>query len=88
MKVVYLKAIFFSLFPVILIIGALVFIMLRMKKGKAIKFGVVVIVSSIFFQPTIVDTMFENLICKRIGEEYVLQSDFNIDCSDKAYKLW
>jgi hypothetical protein len=88
LKVVYLKAIFISAFPIVVVVGALIIVLKGKSNWKIIRFGVVVIVSSIFFQPNIVDVMFENMICKKFGEQYLLLADFQIDCKGDGYKLW
>jgi hypothetical protein len=88
LNVIYLKAIFISIFPLIVVSGAFLIVLRGKREWRMIRFGVVVIVASIFFQPNIVDVMFENMICKKIGEQYVLLADFKINCRDDSYKLW
>ena len=67
---------------------ALLILYLKNKKTQKTRFIVVVIVVSIFLQPSIIKTLFENLTCKEIEDSSFLQIDMIIDCNSESKKLW
>lgn len=58
------------------------------KKSQKIRFIVIVIVGSIFLQPTIIKILFENLICKKINGISYLSSNLKIECDSDSHINW
>ena len=72
-------------------IVALVLLCLKNKKTRKTqktRFIVVVIVVSIFLQPSIIKTLFDNITCKQIDDSQYLKENFLIDCETNSQKTW
>ena len=58
------------------------------KKSQKIRFIVIVIVGSIFLQPTILKILFKNLVCKKINEISYLSANLKIKCDSDSHVNW
>ena len=76
----------FAIFLISIFVLALIY--WRKKKTQKIRFIVVVIVVSIFLQPSIVKTLFDNLTCKQIDGSRYLKANFLINCDTKTQETW
>lgn len=65
-----------------------IFLFLKRKRRDSHRFVVIVIVSSIFLQPTIIKMLYKNLICKRINSQSMLTANLMIDCDASDHKKW
>ena len=76
----------FGIFFITLAILLLLFIVKR--RSQLIRFIVTIVVVSIFLQPPIIKALFDNLICKQIENNQVLQIDMTIDCNSDGHYKW
>lgn len=88
---IYFKTIFISILPFILVFttGAILFaIKMSKRKPQFIRFVVILIVSSIFWQPNIIKISFDSLKCEEVDGELFLKANLNISCNSDKYFLW
>lgn len=88
---IYFKTVFISLLPFFLVVIAGLFLLVikfSNRKPQFIRFFVILIVSSIFWQPNIIKISFESLKCQEIDKELFLKANLNINCKDYAFLLW
>lgn len=79
----------FAIFLISII--ALILLCLKNKKTQKTqktRFIVVVIVVSIFLQPSIIKTLFDNITCKQIDDSQYLKENFLINCETSSQKTW
>jgi len=63
-------------------------IYLYKRKSQLIRFIVIVIVVSIFLQPSIIKVLFDNLTCETIENSSYLVANMLINCNDEDKKTW
>lgn len=88
---IYLKTIIFNIIPMsafCVAFGILLLIYLQRGKSQTIRFIVVVVVTCIFLQPTIIKLLFDNLICRKIDHRNFLKEKLIVDCDEEGYKQW
>lgn len=88
---IYFKTIFLVALPfvIFMLAGAfLLFLGFYQKKSQGSRFIVIIIVSSIFLQPNIIKTLFENLICTEANGKWFLKTNMDINCESSSYLLW
>ena len=81
----------FAIFLIsIIALGVKYFRNIKIKKQQSQKtrFVVVVIVVSIFLQPSIIKTLFDNITCKQIDDSKYLKANFLINCESSSQKTW
>ena len=81
---IYIQTFVFYLVPVLVFVIA--FLILSVvyymnHKSQKIRFVVVIIVTCIFLQPTLVKLLFDNLICKNIDGQSFLQKMLALNCN-------
>ena len=76
---------FFVYFVTILILGFMYF---RTRRSQTVRFVVIVIVVSIFLQPSILKMLFDNLQCKTIEERSFLIQNMGVSCDENSYTSW
>lgn len=87
----YGQTLILSVLPfVIYIAAAVVLLMISIfkKKNQGIRFVVVVIVVSVFLQPSIIKILFDNLSCKSIDKHSYLTQDMSIECDSDSHRTW
>lgn len=88
---IYFKTIFICILPIFIFISSgaiLLAIYLWQKKSQFARFVVIIIVSSIFLQPNIVNILLDSLICKEIENESLLKFDLHFDCYEESFLFW
>lgn len=88
---IYIQTFLFNLVPVLAFVIAffiLTIVYYMKQKSQKIRFVVVVIVTCIFLQPTLVKLLFDNLICKNIDGQSFLQEKLVLNCDEESYKQW
>ena len=58
------------------------------KRSQMVRFVVIVIIVSIFLQPSIIKIIFDNLACKTIEEKSYLTANMTISCETNSYNYW
>lgn len=58
------------------------------RNPQMIRFIVVLIVVSLFLQPSIINTLFQNLSCRQIDNGNYLTKNLDISCDSDSYKNW
>ena len=76
----------FAIFLVSMIVLGVIF--MRKKKSQKIRFIVIVIVVSIFLQPSIIKTLFDNITCETIDDSSYLKANLLINCDTTSQKQW
>lgn len=88
----YVETIFSILLPFITFFIALssliVLHFLTRRAKQTTRFIVIVIVASIFLQPTIVKMLYKNMICKKIDSDYFLSANLQIECESDDRNKW
>lgn len=90
-EALYVQTLFVSVLPfVICFFSGLVLIInyLKSKNSQMIRFIIIVIIVSIFLQPTIIKSLFDNLSCKTLDNGSFLIHDMMIDCDSDSYSNW
>lgn len=80
-----------SVLPFVIYISAAVVlfvITIFKRKNQGIRFVVVVIVVSVFLQPSIIKILFDNLSCKTIDQNSYLTQDMSIECDSDSHMTW
>ena len=75
-------------FVYLVTLSILAFFYYKTKKSQNIRLVVVVIVVSIFMQPTILKMLFQNLQCKNIENDSYLIQDMQISCNESSHLSW
>ena len=86
MKTGFLLILPFALFLIAFIV--LLIIYLKNHKSQVSRFIVVVVCISIFFQPSIVFQIFNNISCTKIDGKHYITKEMTIDCDDENYREW
>lgn len=76
----------FAIFCVSMIILWVIY--MKNKKPQTIRFIVIVIVVSIFLQPSIIKSLFDNITWEEIDGVSYLKADLLIDCDTNSQKEW
>lgn len=87
----FVQTIFVSILPFgICFFSGIVLILnyMRTKKSQTIRFIIIVIISSIFLQPTIIKALFDNISCKSLDNGNFLVDDMGISCDTDSYNDW
>ena len=87
----YAQTGFLAVLPFIIYVfaGGYLFVnFLATKKSQMIRFVIVVIVVSIFLQPTIIKMLFDNLSCKVLENTKYLSQDMSVLCSSDSHFKW
>ena len=91
MNSLYAQTFVMSLLPlaIYVIAGVVLLVFLFITRNpQMIRFIVVVIVVSLFLQPSIINTLFQNLSCRQIDNGNYLSKNLNISCDSDSYKNW
>lgn len=91
MRIPYFKTLFFSLLPIFMnVISSFILFLLYMRSGKSQRnrFVVILIVSSIFFQPTMIKILFENMTYINLEGENLLKSYLKQNFDDNSHQFW
>lgn len=65
-----------------------IFYFWKKKKFEIHKFVAIIIVSSIFLQPTIITMLYKNMVCKKLNSNSLLTTNLEIDCDSYSHKQW
>ena len=76
----------FGIFLIAYIILTLSYLM--RKKNRGFRFIVIIIVVSIFVQPAVIKSLFNNLKCKKIENHQYLYANMMIDCNSESHLRW
>ena len=90
-KAIYIQTLFTLILPNVIFFFSFVFlsfIYLKQKKTQRIRFIVILVVVSIFLQPTIITILFDSLSCEKIESFHFLKANRLIDCNSDAHKQW
>lgn len=91
-KSIYVQTSFSIIFPFLSYLIALLILLLKLRSRKIqslfTEFIVIVIVSSIFLQPNIIESIFESIVCKKLDQTDYLLSDMSIYCNEKNHQQW
>ena len=88
---IYFKTVFLSILPFFLVLIMSIFLFAKQiykRKSQFIRFFVILIVSSIFWQPNIIKISFDSLKCKEVDLDFFLKANLNINCNDYGFFLW
>ena len=87
----YAQTLFISILPFLVYlvtILVLAFFYFMTKRSQSIRFVVVVIVVSIFLQPSIIKMLFDNLSCMSIENNSYLIQNMEISCDSDSHTSW
>ena len=92
MNVIFVKVLFASLLPfIILLFNTAYWILagkyLHRKNSFHMLFFTSVIIQ-FFLQPTVLQELSNPLICVKIDEEYFIKKAMDVSCQDSSYKSW
>ena len=88
---IYFKTIFLIALPFVIFLLSGLFLFcfgVWKKKPQGIRFIVIIVVSSIFFQPNIIKTLFESLMCMEANGKWFLIVNKDINCNTSGYSFW
>lgn len=87
----YAQTIIMSFLPLIIyvIAGVVLFLnFISTKNSQIVRMVVVVIVVSLFMQPSIITTLFNNLSCTKMDNASYLVKNMEISCDSDSYHNW
>ena len=87
----YAQTVVISILPFFVYVVTLTilgFIYFKTKKSQTIRLVVIVIVVSIFLQPSILKMLFDNLQCKNIENSSFLIQNMAVSCDEDSYTSW
>lgn len=92
-ETIYPKTILTIIFPFAIIAGAFIiiylFYLIKKKKNQIInRLFSAVIITSVFFQPSIIQKLYQNLSCKTMGKGKFIASVLTIECYTDDYNYW
>lgn len=90
-KIIYAKTLVSTLLPFVIFMVcllALMIVQLKSKKSQKTRIVVIIIIVSIFLQPGIIKVLFENLNCREIDKESLLEKYLDIGCNADGQKQW
>jgi hypothetical protein len=84
---IYVETIFTISIPFITFLVAVFLLMVinfvTKRTKRMTRMIVILIVSSIFLQPSIIRILYQNIVCKKIDEKNLLADNLNINCDDQ-----
>ena len=90
-KAIYIQTLLILILPFAIFFFSLVFLIflyLKQKKTQKIRFIVILIVVSIFLQPTIIKGLFDSLSCEQIENFQFLKVNRLIECNSNSHIQW
>lgn len=90
-KTIYVQTIIALIIPVIIMIISFIVLAalsIKTKKSQQIRLTVIFIVVSIFVQPSIIKSLFDNLSCKEIEGNKYLKANLSINCNSDSHVKW
>ena len=91
-ETIYPKTILTILFPFAIIFMAFLIIFLlylvKKKRNQINRFFSAVIITSVFFQPSIIQKLYQILSCKTMGKTKFISSVLTIECYTDDYNYW
>jgi hypothetical protein len=88
---IHIKAMIGVIMPFVMFFAIFVMFLLNfLKTGKSQKNRIIMslVVLCIFLQPSVLKQLFDNLNCKRIGDEIFLTKQMNLKCNDDSHQKW
>jgi hypothetical protein len=91
-ETIYPKTILTIIFPFAIIFVAfgiiLLLFLLKKKRNQMNRYFCSIIITSVFFQPSIIQKLYENLSCKTMGNSKYVSSVLTLECYTESYNLW
>ena len=90
-KAIYIQTLLILILPFAIFFLSFLFLsclFLKQKKTQQTRFIVILIVVSIFLQPTIIKGLFDNFSCEKIENNQFLKVNRLIDCKSNFHKQW
>ena len=88
---IHIKALIGVIMPIVMFFAIfIIFLLNHFKSGKSQKNRIIMslVVLCIFLQPSVLKQLFDNLNCKRIGDEIFLTKQMNLKCNDDSHQKW
>ena len=89
-NVIYVQTLLRLILPfAIFFVSILILVRSRKDRRKQINRSIVVlIIVSIFFQPSIIKSLFDNVTCEKFEDKQYLKADLLIDCESDSKNNW
>lgn len=90
-NVIYVQTLLKLILPFAICFVSIIILIQRFRKERKKQINrsiVVLIIVSIFFQPSIIKSLFDNVTCEKIEENLYLKTDLLIDCESDSQQKW